>query len=325
MKLLEIKNLSIQYRTSKGNVQAVKDVSFDIEKGEAIGLVGESGCGKTTIAMSLMGLLPSNAEVTEGQILFKGEDLLKKTEEEMQKIRWKGISMIFQAAMNALNPVMRIDDQIIEAIKTHNPSIDQEALHKWVEALFKLVGIDPQRAHDYPHEYSGGMKQRAIIAMALACNPDLIIADEPTTALDVLVQDQIISEIIKLQERLDMTMIYISHDISVIIETCSMIGVLYAGTLVEYAPTEELVSNPLHPYTIGLFSSYPSITGEIKKLNPIPGEPPDLINPPSGCRFHPRNPGKEKICEEKEPKLRPVGNRHYVACHLVEVGKTDDK
>lgn len=316
MKILEIKNLSIQYKISEGNVQAVKNVSFDVEKGESIGLVGESGCGKTTIGMAIMGLLPQNAEITNGQIIFDGEDLLTKTDEEMRKIRWKRISMIFQAAMNALNPVFRIEDQIIEAIMTHS-DINKVDARKRVEELYRLVGIDPIRARDYPHEYSGGMRQRAIIAMALACNPDLIIADEPTTALDVLVQDQIISEIIKLQEKLEMTMIYISHDISVIIETCNMLGVLYAGTLVEYAPTSELVSNPLHPYTKGLLGSYPSIKGEIKKLNPIPGEPPNLIDPPSGCRFHPRNPLKEKVCIEKEPELRLIDDRHYVACHLV--------
>ena len=315
-KILEIKNLHVHYKTSKGDVQAVKNVSFDIEKGESIGLVGESGCGKTTVAMAIMGLLPSNAFIPRGEILFKGEDLLKKSEEEIRNIRWKNISMIFQAAMNALNPVIRIEDQIIEAILTHE-NITKEEAKKRVEELYKLVGIDPKRAQDYPHEYSGGMKQRAIIAMALACNPDLIIADEPTTALDVLVRDQIISEIIKLQEKFHMTMIYISHDISVIVETCTMIGVLYAGTLVEYAPTSELIANPLHPYTQGLLASYPSIKGEIKRLDPIPGEPPPLISPPSGCRFHPRNPKREKICEEKEPELRLVKDRHYVACHLV--------
>ena len=315
-KILEIKNLHVQYKTSKGNVQAIKNVTFDIEKGESIGLVGESGCGKTTIAMAILGLLPSNGEVTEGQIIFNGEDLLTKTEEEMRQLRWLKISMIFQAAMNALNPVIRIEDQIIEAILTHTPMSTEDAKAR-VKELYQMVGIDPTRAQDYPHEYSGGMKQRAIIAMALACNPDLIIADEPTTALDVLVRDQIISEVVKLQEELHMTMIYISHDISVIVETCNMIGVLYAGTLVEYAPTAELISNPLHPYTKGLLASYPSIKGEIKKLDPIPGEPPPLINPPPGCRFHPRPPGKEKICTEKEPILRLINDRHYVACHLV--------
>jgi len=216
--ILEIKELEMSYQTSKGSVSAVDNVSFKIMKGEAMGLVGESGCGKTSLGMCIMKLLPENARITNGKILFDGEDIVPKTEEEMRKIRWKGISMIFQAAMNALNPVYKVEDQIIEAIQTHDDISKEDAREK-VGKLYELVGLSPERMENYPHEYSGGMRQRAIIAMALACDPKFIIADEPTTALDVIVQDQIIDEIVNLQKKLNMTMMYISHDISVIAET----------------------------------------------------------------------------------------------------------
>jgi len=316
MAIIEIENLKIYYKTLKGYIKAVENVSFDIEKGETMGLVGESGCGKTTIGMSIMRLLPRNAKIIGGKILFEEEDLIKKREEEMEKIRWKEISMIFQAAMNALNPVYRIEDQILEAIYAHENISKKEAVER-VSKLYTLVGIDPKRAKEYPHEYSGGMKQRAIIAMALACNPKFIIADEPTTALDVMVQDQIISEIKEIQKKLQMTMMYISHDISVIAETCRRIGVMYAGNIVEYADAISLFKNPLHPYTEALMSSFPSIKGEKKKLTPVPGEPPNLLNPPSGCRFHPRCSKAKNLCRKKAPKFVEYQHRHFVACHYV--------
>lgn len=316
MAIIEIQNLKIYYKTLKGYIKAVENVSFDIEKGETMGLVGESGCGKTTIGMSIMRLLPRNAKIIGGKILFEEEDLIKKREEEMEKIRWKEISMIFQAAMNALNPVYRIEDQILEAIYAHENISKKEAVER-VSKLYTLVGIDPKRAKEYPHEYSGGMKQRAIIAMALVCNPKFIIADEPTTALDVMVQDQIISEIKEIQKKLQMTMMYISHDISVIAETCRRIGVMYAGNIVEYADAISLFKNPLHPYTEALMSSFPSIKGEKKKLTPVPGEPPNLLNPPSGCRFHPRCSKAKNLCRKKAPKFVEYQHRHFVACHYV--------
>jgi len=316
MAIIESENLKIYYKTLKGYIKAVENVSFDIEKGETMGLVGESGCGKTTIGMSIMRLLPRNAKIIGGKILFEEEDLIKKREEEMEKIRWKEISMIFQAAMNALNPVYRIEDQILEAIYAHENISKKEAVER-VSKLYTLVGIDPKRAKEYPHEYSGGMKQRAIIAMALACNPKFIIADEPTTALDVMVQDQIISEIKEIQKKLQMTMMYISHDISVIAETCRRIGVMYAGNIVEYADAISLFKNPLHPYTEALMSSFPSIKGEKKKLTPVPGEPPNLLNPPSGCRFHPRCSKAKNLCRKKAPKFVEYQHRHFVACHYV--------
>ncbi|MCK4310597.1 MAG: ABC transporter ATP-binding protein [Methanomicrobia archaeon] len=316
MGIIEIENLKIYYKTVKGYVKAVENVSFNIEKGETMGLVGESGCGKTTIGMSIMRLLPRNAKIIGGKIIFEGEDLIKKREEEMEKIRWKEISMIFQAAMNALNPVYKIENQILEAIYAHENISKKEAVER-VSRLYSLVGIDPRRAKEYPHEYSGGMKQRAVIAMALACNPKFIIADEPTTALDVMVQDQIISEIKEIQKKLQMTMMYISHDISVIAETCKRIGVMYAGSIVEYADAIPLFKKPLHPYTKALMNSFPSIKGEKKKLTPVPGEPPNLLNPPSGCRFHPRCSKAKSLCRKKAPKFVEYQHRHFVACHYV--------
>ncbi len=316
MKILEIQNLVMYYGTMKGYVKAVDNVSFDVEKGEAMGLVGESGCGKTTIGMSILRLLPANSEIQSGRILFKGENLLDLPEKEMRKVRWKGISMIFQAAMNALNPVHRIEDQIIEAIRTHE-DISKEEAQERVAQLYELVGLDPGRARDYPHEYSGGMKQRAVIAMALSCSPDLIIADEPTTALDVIVQDQIISEIKRLQKELNMTMIYISHDISVIAESCERIAVMYAGILAEYARAADLFRSPMHPYTKALMNSFPSIKGPRRRLIPVPGEPPNLLNPPTGCRFHPRCPLAMDICKRENPAFKEYGDKHWAACHAL--------
>jgi len=315
--LLEIRNLTLHYGTTKGMVQAVDKVSFSLDRGESVGLVGESGCGKSSVAMATMKLMPPNAVIIGGEILFKGENILLKDDEEIRRIRWKEISMVFQAAMNALNPVISVGDQIIEAIRAHNEVSESEAWEK-VKELYQLVGLDPGRGRSYPHEYSGGMKQRAIIAMSLACSPDLIIADEPTTALDVIMQDQIIQEIIALQDRSDMAMIYISHDISVIAETCVKTGVMYAGKIVEYADTDSLFYDTQHPYTKALLSSYPSIKGEVKRLNPIPGEPPNLLDPPKGCRFYPRCPESEGICTSQEPEYLEVKEDHFVACHFVK-------
>ncbi|MFQ5888208.1 MAG: ABC transporter ATP-binding protein [Candidatus Hydrothermarchaeales archaeon] len=313
--MLRVKDLKMYYNTAEGYVRAVDDVSFEIKKGEAMGLVGESGCGKTSIGFSILRLLPPNGRIVDGEIFFDGEELISRSEEDMRRVRWKGISMIFQAAMNALNPVYRVEDQIIEAIVLHEYVTKEEAKEK-VTKLYKLVGMDPPRAREYPHEYSGGMKQRAIIAMALACDPKLIIADEPTTALDVIVQDQIIGEIKKLQKTLQMTMMYISHDISVIAQACDSIAVMYAGKIVEYADSLTLFKNPLHPYTKGLLASFPSIKGPLKRLTPIPGEPPNLLSPPRGCRFHPRCPYVMELCKDNEPAFEEIESRHYAACHL---------
>ena len=313
--ILDIKNLGMAYETGEGYVSAVDNVSFKIIQGESMGLVGESGCGKTSLGMCIMKLLPENAKITSGEINFNGEDIVPKTESEMREIRWKGVSMIFQAAMNALNPVYKVGDQIIEAILAHE-NIKREEARERVRDLYKLVGLPPERMENYPHEYSGGMRQRAIIAMALSCDPKLIIADEPTTALDVIVQDEIIEEIVNIQKKLNMIMMYISHDISVIAETCDKIGVMYAGNIIEYADTFTLFDNPLHPYTRALMSSFPSIEGPKKELEPVPGEPPDLLSPPMGCRFYPRCSYAESICEKEMPAFIESEKDHFLACHL---------
>jgi len=301
MALLDVENLSIGYHTQKGYLHAVGDVSFSLEEGKSLGFVGESGCGKTTLGMALMRLLPPNGMIRDGRILLDGADLLKKSDEEMREIRWQKIAMIFQAAMNALNPVHRVHEQIAEAILTHNTSLDKREAFGQVEALFQLVGIPKDRMRDYPHQYSGGMKQRAIIAMALACKPSLIIADEPTTALDVIVQDQILKEIINLQKEFGISMIFISHDISIVADVCHDIGIMYAGNLVELGSREAVFNNPMHPYTKALLSSYPTLTGEKRKLIPIPGETPNLIHPPSGCRFCDRCPAARAACKAGDP------------------------
>jgi len=313
MALLEVENLTMHYTTKKGDVQAVDDVSFSLEQGASLGLVGESGCGKTSIAISLIKLLPENARILDGHVYFKEQDLVPLPEKEIRKIRWKGISMVFQAAMNALDPVYKVGDQIVEAIRTHE-NVSEEAARERVAELFQLVGLDPERMDHYPHEYSGGMKQRAIIAMALSCNPDIIIADEPTTALDVIVQDRILHEMDKIREKLNMGMIYISHDIAVIAEVSDKIGVMYAGKMVEFADTVTIFKRPAHPYTHALMSSFPSLRGEKRELQTIVGEPPDLLEPPSGCRFHPRCPYATPVCEREAPPWEEIEPGHFIAC-----------
>ena len=315
MTLLQVENLSIGYQTRRGYLHALEDVSFTLESGKSLGFVGESGCGKTTLGMGLIGLLPPNGIIRTGRILFEGEDLLQKKEDEMRQIRGKKIAMIFQAAMNALNPVHRVHDQIAEAIMTHDPSIDNKEAFQQVEELYELVGIPKDRMRDYPHQYSGGMKQRAIIAMALACRPRLIIADEPTTALDVIVQDQILQEIKNLQEKFGISMIFISHDISIVAEVCHDIGIMYGGQLVEYGSREEVFDTPVHPYTQALLASYPTLTIERCRLEPIPGETPDLIQPPTGCRFCDRCQGADGTCKTGEPIWIEISSRHKALCH----------
>jgi len=404
MPLLEVKDLSMHYSTTKGDVRAVDDVSFSLERGEALGLVGESGCGKTSIAISLLKLLPDNGRIVKGHAFFKvaepaavlsssqneekmtelirslraaqdrfiqvrlagkkdkdeeplvgylrgvskeeriisiekenlsrngkrqGQidklyldldqvtdlslDLVSLSEDEIRGFRWKGISMVFQAAMNSLNPVYKVGDQIVEAILTHE-RVSEEAARARVVELFKLVGLDADRMDHYPHEYSGGMKQRAIIAMALSCNPEIIIADEPTTALDVIVQDKILKEMNEIRKKLNMSMIYISHDIAVIAEVSDWMGVMYAGKLVEFADTVTIFKKPSHPYTHALMNAFPSLRGEKRELQTLAGEPPDLLNPPTGCRFHPRCPYATETCEKEEPPFEHIGEGHWRAC-----------
>ncbi|HSB67473.1 MAG TPA: ABC transporter ATP-binding protein [Anaerolineales bacterium] len=312
--LLSVRNLTLEYKTRKGFVSAVDNVSFDLKAGQAMGLVGESGCGKTTIAMALLRLSPDNAIIRQGQILLDGQDLLIISEQQMRDIRWARISMVFQAAMNALDPVYRVGDQIIEALDRHQPDQPAEQKRQWVAELFKLVGIDPKMISRYPHEFSGGMRQRAVIAMALACNPSLIIADEPTTALDVIVQDQVLRELSRIQKTLNMSMIYISHDIAVIAEVADIIGIMYAGCMVEKADTRTIFKSPRHRYTKALLSTFPSITGPKAELVALPGDPPDLLLPPLGCRFHPRCPHAISRCRREKPHFEAVGDGHWAAC-----------
>jgi peptide/nickel transport system ATP-binding protein len=312
--LLSVENLSIGYSIKDGLLKAVEGVSFSLEAGQSLGLVGESGCGKTTIGMALMGLLPPNGSVTAGRIVLDGVEITSLSEDELRKVRWKEVSMIFQAAMNALNPVLRVSKQMLEAILTHQPEMSQEEALGRVEDLFRLVGLPLERLHDFPHQYSGGMKQRVIIAMALALRPKLIIADEPTTALDVVVQDQILKKTKELQDQFNIGMIFISHDISIVAEICHHIGVMYAGQLVESGSTEQVFYEPRHPYTQALVSSFPTLTGEKKKLTPIPGEPPNLIGAIPGCRFCDRCTRSESFCQLEPPQWREVEQGHHVLC-----------
>jgi len=313
--LLEVDDLTMEYETENGNVSAVVDVGFTLNAGEALGLVGESGCGKTSVAMALLRLQADNARFRHGEIRLNGEDLLALSDVEMRTHRWSDISMVFQGAMNAWNPVQRVGDQIREAMDLHiKPQLTRAAARERMEELFNLVGVDPKMLDRYPHEFSGGMRQRAIIAMALSCDPQLIIADEPTTALDVIVQDQILHQLKRIQHELGMAMIYISHDIAVIAEVTDIIGVMYAGRIVELGTTKEVFERPRHPYSYLLLNSAPSITGPRRKLAPLKGEPPNLLNPPTGCRFHPRCPFATEKCVVESPPLEDVGAGHLVEC-----------
>jgi len=416
MAMLEVKDLKVYYRILKGTVRAVDGVSFSLDRGQTMGLVGESGCGKTTAAFAITRLLPSNGYVVGGEVVFDGvvvgradlptemnealkkekwlnevDNILKKREdrlmqivgrnpselilesdryleeereilaelkeafdkrmelgeeeakkelqrivdrelkgfgalgrrrrrekdieERISSIRWSKVSMIFQSAMNAFNPVYRVGDQIAEALMTHEKMTKEEAMERTAQ-LFDLVGLDRSRITGYPHEFSGGMRQRSMIAMALACNPQLLIADEPTTALDVIMQDRILAEIRDLQRKLNIAMIIITHDISVVAEVAEMIGIMYAGQLLEYGDIEAIFSRPSNPYSIGLMGAFPSIKGPKKRLKSIPGSPPDLSDPPPGCRFHPRCPFAQEICKREEPLNIEVEKNHFSACHF---------
>ena len=302
----------MSYATRAGDVRAVDGVSFSVNRGESVGLVGESGCGKTSIAMTLLKLLPENARIIKGKILLNGTNLAPLSEDQMRTHRWNNIAMVFQAAMNSLNPVYSVGDQIIEALDLHIKATRDESMQR-VRHLYDLVGLDPSFIPRYPHEYSGGMKQRAVIAMALACEPDVLIADEPTTALDVIVQDRILKELRAIQQSLNMSMIYISHDMAVIAEVSHVVGVMYAGRIVEWGETVDVFQNPIHPYTQTLVSAFPSVTGPRHKLATLAGEPPNLLDPPAGCRFHPRCPYATDICQSEEPPVVRRGE-HWAAC-----------
>ncbi|MBU0973026.1 MAG: ABC transporter ATP-binding protein [Proteobacteria bacterium] len=314
MALLSIKNLSIGYQTKAGMLKAVDNISFELERGRPLGFVGESGCGKTTIGMALMGLLPGNAHILGGTIGFQDQDLTRLNEDQWRRVRGKEIAMIFQAAMNALNPVMRVDEQVIEAIVTHTPDISPDDLGKRINELFDLVEIPRARIKDFPHEYSGGMKQRVIIAMALACNPKLIIADEPTTALDVIVQDQILKEIKAIQKAMNTGLIFISHDIAVVASVCKDICVMYGGQIVEKGTREEVFRNPRHPYTKALLGSYLSLDNELSVVIPDMRETPDLTLESGCCRFAVNCKTCSSACKADTPKWIDISRSHKALC-----------
>ena len=317
--VLKVVDLSLRYQTRQGPVQAVRGVSFEVEQGQSLGLVGESGCGKTSVANCLMRLLPDNARLTAGRVLLDGVDLLLLSDEDMRRRRWSRIAMVFQAAMNSLDPVYKVGQQVIEAIEAHEVETTVAAARERVARLFRMVGLDPQLMERYPHEFSGGMRQRAVIAMALSCDPAVIIADEPTTALDVIVQDRILRELKDVQQELRMAMIYISHDIGVVAEVTDRVGVMYAGNLVELGDTDDVFGAPLHPYTAALMSSFPSVSGEKLPLTTLPGEPPNLIDPPAGCPFHPRCDHATDECRREYPPQVSRGTQWAACWHPLNV------
>jgi peptide/nickel transport system ATP-binding protein len=317
MALLDVENLRMYYLTKRGPVKAVDGVSFQVKEGQAMGLAGESGCGKTTVALAIMKILPSPGRITEGKILLKDLDIVKMSEKEMKKIRWKRISLVFQGAMNALDPLYSLGDQIVEAIMAHESRLSKRDAKKRAEELLELVGMERKRMKSYPHELSGGMRQRGLIAMALACRPELLIADEPGTALDVIVQAQVLGMLEDLRKKLNLAVILITHDLSIIADTCDKAAIMYAGKVVEYVDVLDLFGEPLHPYTQGLIHAFPDIRSARTQLSSIPGSPPDLLDPPSGCRFHPRCMYTMDICRREEPFLTKKGGKeHFVACHL---------
>ena len=314
--LLVVRNLKTYFYTLRGVVKAVDDVSFEVYRGESIGLAGESGCGKSTLATSLIRLVPPPGKIAGGSIIFEGEDITKMPEEDFRRlVRWRGISMIFQGAMNVLNPVVTIGDQIAEVFMVHKGYTKREGLEE-AKKLLQMVGIEPRRIKSYPFELSGGMKQRAVIAMALALSPPFVIADEPTTAVDVVVQAQILNLMKRLKNELRTSIMLISHDLSIIAEVADKIAIMYGGKIVEYGSSDSVYNNPRHPYTRALLGSIPRLRGEIRDLTWIPGTPPDLIAPPPGCRFHPRCPHVMDRCKREEPPMVEVDKNHYVACWL---------
>ena len=319
-KLLEIKDLSVEYTTDEDIVKAVNHVSLTLNKGETIGLVGETGAGKTTLALSLMRLLPKvSGRITGGEIMFNGEDLVKAAEEDMRKVRGEKISMIFQDPMTSLNPVLTVGNQIGEALELHMDLTPEEKQER-IEEMLKLVGIAESRKKDYPHQFSGGMKQRVVIAMALACKPELLLADEPTTALDVTIQAQILDMMQELKEKINTSIILITHDLGIVAEVCDEVSIMYAGRIVEHGNLEDIFENTSHPYTEGLFGSLPDIEHRTEELHPIPGLMPDPTDLPSGCPFHPRCAYCTELCKTRRPVEARLSDTHTVACLAYEEG-----
>ena len=317
MSLLEIRDLRIHYVTDDATVEAVNGVDLTIEKGETLGLVGETGAGKTTTALGILRLIPDPpGRIVSGEILYNGEDILQIRDSELRKLRGNEISMIFQDPMTALNPTMRVGEQVAEVIRLHEGCSKAAAIKRSVEML-EMVGIRAERSTDYPHQFSGGMKQRVVIAMALACKPKLLLADEPTTALDVTIQAQVLEMMRDLKNRLGTSMLLITHDLGIVAETCDKVAIMYAGEIVEYGDIYQVFENVLHPYTVGLFGSLPSLDKEVRRLSPIEGLMPDPSDLPDGCAFHPRCPYVTDRCLQEKPAYRQAEPGHFVRCHRI--------
>ena len=327
--ILEVRGLSVGYESPGGVLTAVEDVGFELRRGEVLGLVGESGCGKTTAVMGALRLLPPSGQVTAGEVLFEGQDLTRLDADALRDLRWKRLAVVFQGAMNALNPVRRVGDQITEAIRLHEPSVSQGAADDRAKRLLQRVGIGPERINDYPHTLSGGMRQRAMIALALACEPALIIADEPTTALDVMIQAQILELLAELVDEMDMSMIVVTHDLGVVAQTCDRVVVMYGGVVAEQGLVAEVFASPSHPYTQLLLEAFPDMDHPDRPLVAIPGAPPRLNELPPGCRFAPRCPFVFDRCRTEQPPLYWAGESSAASCFLLEaplqpVGDGDD-
>ena len=319
--LLSVRNLVLHFDTYYGVVRALDGVSFDVRREEVFGLVGETGCGKTVTSLTILKLLPENAMIGGGEVIFKGENLLDKSEEEMKDVRGGEISMIFQDPSTSLNPLFTVKDQLVRVLLTHQKINKEEAYRRGIN-LLRSVGLpDPERLMGfYPFELSGGMQQRVMIAIAISSNPDLLIADEPTSNLDVTIQAQILELIKRCKEETGASVLFITHDFGIVTEICDRVGVMYAGITAEIAPLRELLTDPLHPYTKGLLASIPTPGKRGERLHVIRGTVPELINPPSGCRFHPRCPSAMDVCRIKSPPTIKIGEEHLVTCHLYETG-----
>ncbi len=316
--LLQIEDLSIYYITEAGETRAVNNLNLKLDKGETLGFVGETGAGKTTSALGIMRLVPNPpGKIVSGKVFFDGENLLEKPEKEMHQIRGNKISMIFQDPMTSLNPVMTVGEQIAEVLALHQ-NLKKDELKEKTCQMLETVGIKRERVHDYPHQFSGGMKQRVVIAMALACNPMLIIADEPTTALDVTIQAQVLELMIDLKKKYNTSMIMITHDLGIVAEICDNVAIMYAGSVIEYGSVEKLYTAPKHPYTKGLFASIPTLDADEDSLHVIKGSPPNPVDLPTGCKFHPRCEFATERCKSECPSMIDVDNAHSVACFLFD-------
>lgn len=323
---LDIKNLCVEFRTRDSVVKAVNGVDLQIPRGHALGLVGETGAGKTTTGLAVLGLIPSPpGVVTDGEILFNGENLLKKSNKYLRTIRGKHISMIFQDPMTSLNPVLRVNEQIAEVIRAHDRSLKKHAALEKAEEMLELVGIPKERGSEYPHQFSGGMKQRVVIAIALACQPDVLIADEPTTALDVTIQAQVLEMMKELRDRYGTSTLMITHDLGIVAELCDEVSVIYAGRIVEHGTLEDVFDRTLHPYTTGLFGSLPNMEDRSARLKPIKGLMPDPSNLPEGCAFCPRCEHVMECCIKERPTRTWVSDTHFVECHLLNRAKLNGK